>query len=157
MTALPEVTGPIRITFAQCFLRFARDLSMRGTCHRLKVGCVITSLNHHYVYGIGYNGNAAGLHNGCDSAEPGACGCLHAEENAVINCTAPRTEPKLIYCTDAPCKQCAKRLINLGGVARVTYVRAYRKTEGIELLAQAGIDVVFVPEHVVGTHLLETS
>lgn len=133
--------GPIdaRPSFDDVFLAFALKLSERSTCRRLRVGCFITSVDHREVYGFGYNGNATSLHNGCDSDTPGACGCLHAEENACLNSTASPRDPKIVYCTHQPCVACAKRLINLGGVVRVMYVHAYRSAASAEVFAQAGI------------------
>jgi hypothetical protein len=67
--------------------------------------------------------------------------CLHAEENAVINCDVPRDTPKIVFCTHLPCLMCAKRLINLGGVVRVWYAQDYRRKESLELLERVGIIV----------------
>jgi len=128
-----------RPTFDTIYMDFATKISMRSTCSRLQVGTVITSTDHRYVYGIGYNGGASGLKNECDSLEPGACGHLHSEINAIINCTVPRTTEKLVYITNLPCAMCAKALINLGGVKEVFYAKDYRLQEGLELLTQAGI------------------
>ncbi|MBP9674740.1 MAG: hypothetical protein KBD63_06550, partial [Bacteriovoracaceae bacterium] len=49
-----------RLTFEEIYMRFAFDLAKRGTCKRLQVGAVIVSHDYSKVYGIGYNGNAAG-------------------------------------------------------------------------------------------------
>jgi deoxycytidylate deaminase len=65
-----------RPTFEAIYLAFAAQLAQRSTCGRLSVGCVITSTDFRYVYAVGYNGNAAGLKNGCDQDVPGACGCV---------------------------------------------------------------------------------
>lgn len=65
--------------------------------------------------------------------------CLHAEENAVINCDSPRQWTKIVFCTHLPCKMCAKRLVNLGGVVKLYYATDYRLHEGLALLSQAGI------------------
>lgn len=65
--------------------------------------------------------------------------CLHAEENAVINCMASREQEKVVFTTNLPCPMCAKRLINLGGVVRVYYHADYRIRTGLELLEAAGI------------------
>jgi dCMP deaminase len=120
-------------------MSLAVALAERSTCRRLKVGTVITSTDHRKVLAIGYNGNATGLPNTCDRDEPGNCGCLHSEENAVINCDSPRTVEKLAYITHLPCVMCAKRLINLGNVKHVFYREDYRIKDGLELLRQAGI------------------
>lgn len=125
--------------FTHIYMRLALMMAQRSTCKRLNVGCVITSPDYRYVYGVGYNGNATGLPNQCDSETPGNCGCLHAEENAVINCMASREQEKVVFTTNLPCPYCAKRLINLGGVVNVYYHTDYRIRTGLELLEAAGI------------------
>jgi dCMP deaminase len=127
-----------RPTFEAISMELAFALSSRSTCRRLAVGCVITSTDHRKVLSVGYNGNATGLDNDCDGHEPGKCGCLHAEENAVINADVPRSVEKFVYCTNEPCVLCAKRLINLGGVRRVMFVEPYR-LGARATLARAGI------------------
>lgn len=129
-----------RPSFFDIGLHLAHQLARRSTCRRLRVGAVIALSDFSKLW-TGYNGNARGLPNDCDSSEPGACGCVHAEENAVIHCDAPRELPKIVYCTDAPCVACAKRLLQLGGVTMVWYERAYRLPRGVELLATAGVIV----------------
>ncbi len=136
---------PQRPSFEQIYLDLAFTLAKRSTCHRLQVGTVITSTDFRKVLAIGYNGNATGLHNGCDRDEAGNCGCLHSEENAVINCDAPRFTEKMVFVTHLPCAQCAKRLINLGGVKKVYYGLDYRLKDSIEILSSVGIPCVSTP------------
>ena len=131
-----------RPTFPRIYLRLARELARRSTCKRLKVGTVITSTDYRKVLAVGYNGNATGLPNTCDRDEPGNCGCLHSEENAVINCDSPRQVEKLVFVTHLPCVACAKRLINLGNVKRVTYAEGYRVRDAVDILERSGIEVV---------------
>jgi dCMP deaminase len=120
-------------------MRYAMLVAQRSTCTRLQVGCVIASADYRKVISMGYNGNATGLRNFCDSTEPGACGCLHAEDNAVINCDAPRGTKKIVFCTHLPCKMCAKRFVNLGDVLKVYYTEDYRVKDGLDVLSKAGI------------------
>jgi dCMP deaminase len=135
------VWGVQRPTFQRIYLDLAHRLAERSTCARLKVGTVITSTDYRKVLAVGYNGNATGLHNGCDREEPGNCGCLHSEENAVINCDAPRSVEKIVFVTHLPCVQCAKRLINLGNVRKVFYGQDYRVRHSLELLRSVGIEI----------------
>jgi dCMP deaminase len=135
------MTQTTRPSFESIYMQLAQTLALRSTCHRLKVGTVITSTDYRKVLAVGYNGNATGLHNGCDREEPGNCGCLHSEENAVINCDAPRMIEKVVFVTHLPCAQCAKRLINLGNVKRVIYGEDYRLKTSIEMLESVGISV----------------
>jgi dCMP deaminase len=123
-------------------MRLALNLSERSTCVRLNVGTVITSTDYRKVLAVGYNGNATGLANTCDRTGEeavGNCGCLHSEENAVINCDAPRQTAKVVFVTHLPCVMCAKRLINLGGVDQVYYLNDYRLHDALELFSMAGI------------------
>ena len=130
-----------RPSFEDIDMRLAITLAERSTCARLKVGTVITSTDFRKVLAVGYNGNASGLHNGCDRDEVGNCGCLHSEENAVINCDSPRSTEKVVFVTHLPCSMCAKRLINLGNVRRVLYAHDYRRRDSVDLFAQVGVAV----------------
>ena len=131
------MSQPRRPTLHQIFAQFAQLVATRSTCKRLQVGSVITSGDFTRVLAIGYNGNARGLPNTCDREEPGNCGCIHSEINALLK--LDYTEPtKLMFLTDTPCLACAKAIIN-AGIDAVYYVRQYRNPEGIELLRSTGI------------------
>lgn len=136
-----------RPTFEKIYLDLATSLAQRSTCRRLQVGTVITSTDYRKVLAVGYNGNATGLPNHCDREDVGNCGCLHSEENAVINCDAPRYLDKFVFVTHLPCVQCAKRLINLGNVKRVYYGQEYRLKDSLELLRSVGIEVIHAPQN----------
>jgi dCMP deaminase len=131
----------MRPSFENIYMSLARTLARRSTCKRLQVGTVITSTDFRKVLAVGYNGNATGLANCCDREEAGNCGCLHSEENAVINCDSPRFMEKVVFVTHLPCIMCAKRLINLGNVKRVVYSEEYRIKDSIDLLQSVGIKV----------------
>ena len=110
-----------RPSFEEVYMDFAESIAKRSTCLRLNVGTVITTKDFRKVLAIGYNGNASGLPNHCDREEAGNCGCLHSEENAVINCDSPRVIEKFVFVTHLPCSACAKRLINLGNVKKIIF------------------------------------
>lgn len=129
-----------RPPFETIYMNLAKILSQRSTCLRLQVGTVITSADFRKVLAVGYNGNATGLPNHCDREEPGNCGCLHSEENAVINCDSPRQVEKIVFVTHLPCVMCAKRLINLGNVKKIFYGAEYRIKDSLEILRKVGID-----------------
>jgi dCMP deaminase len=130
-----------RPSFEAVYMDFARLIARRSTCRRLQVGTVITTTDYRKVLAVGYNGNASGLPNTCDRDEPGNCGCLHSEENAVINCDSPRQTEKFVFVTHLPCPACAKRLINLGNVRAVVYGEEYRDRAAVDLLRAVGIEV----------------
>ena len=130
-----------RPSFEDIYMDLAFSLARRATCARLQVGTVITTTDFRKVLAIGYNGNASGLHNGCDRDEPGNCGCLHSEENAVIQCDAPRYIEKVVFVTHLPCVSCAKRFINLGNVVKIYYQNTYRSVDALALLQKAKISI----------------
>ncbi len=132
---------PERPSFESVYMDFAKAIANRSSCKRLNVGTVITSTDFRKVLAVGYNGNAAGLRNGCDRDEVGNCGCLHSEENAAINCDSPRYVEKYVFVTHLPCTACAKRLINIGNVKKVFFEQDYRKREAIGLFATTGIEI----------------
>ena len=135
-----------RPTFERVYMDFAESIARRATCRRLQVGTVITTTDFRKVLAVGYNGNASGLPNTCDRDEPGNCGCLHSEENAVINCDSPRFLEKYVFVTHLPCRACAKRLVNLGNVKKVFYARDYRVRDAITILETSGIEVIKMME-----------
>lgn len=95
------------------------------------------------ILGHGYNGNAMQLPNTCDSDVPGACGCIHAEANALLHAGA--TGPmKKIFCTYSPCVNCAKLCIQ-ARVVEVYYRTVFRSSDGLNLLVSYGIPCIQVP------------
>ena len=131
-----------RPSFEEIYISLAFTMAKRSTCTRLQVGTVITSEDYRKVLAVGYNGNASGLANRCDRDTAGNCGCLHSEENAVINCDSPREVRKIVFVTHHPCVACAKRLINLGNVTKVYYSEDYRNRDAQDLFAEVGIELI---------------
>ena len=131
---------PVRPGWDDIWMDLARALSRRSTCARLSVGCVIVADDNSAVLGLGYNGGAKGQQNECESLEPGKCGHLHAEINALIKTNYHDSTHKKAYVTTAPCDVCAKALVN-ANIREVVYGDTYRSTRGLAILAQAGIAV----------------
>lgn len=138
----PMTYTPERPSFKEIYMSLAWNLSKRSTCVRLRVGTVIASTDYRRVLAVGYNGNARGEPNICDrlgDQAVGSCGCLHAESNAIINCSEPRSTSKIVFVTTLPCVMCAKMLVNLGGVELVVWGEDYRIKDSLALLERAGI------------------
>ena len=68
---------------------------------------------------------------------------LHAEANAIMKlCQSTQSsEGATMYITLSPCFNCSKLIIQ-AGIKRVVYKEQYRETAGLELLKDAGIEVV---------------
>jgi dCMP deaminase len=133
-----EPPVPDRIPLEEVYMRMAEELAKRSTCSRNQVGTVITTGDLTQVLGIGYNGNARGLPNACDSPEPGRCGCLHSEANGLVKAGA-QAENKAMFVTMSPCVMCAKMIVN-SNVRRVYFRTAYRDPAGIEVLRMGGVE-----------------
>ena len=131
---------PERIPLPEVYMRMAEELAKRSTCARLQVGTVITGPELENVLAIGYNGNARGFPNECDSTEAGKCGCIHSEQNALVK--APGHLPdKVAFVTASPCVMCAKLMIQ-ARVRWVFYREAYRDAGGLDVLQAGGVKVV---------------
>lgn len=127
----------------------AQLTAMRSHCLRMQVGCVITDTKHENIV-IGYNGGYRGGPNGClgDPDVAGACGCIHAEANALVKAWQG---DKIAYITHTPCLVCATMLIN-ANVREVYYVIDYHKTDGIDLLNHVGIPCMNIGAAVMADH-----
>ena len=115
-------------------------MASHSTCRRTKVGCVVVTADAMRVLAVGYNGSYRGGPNTCDRETPGDCGCLHAEDNLCVKLDYTDQSEKILYCTHMPCSYCAKRIVN-AGIREAIYFHEYRKTEGIEILKAAGVQV----------------
>lgn len=117
----------------EMFMQLAHVVAYRSTCQRAHVGAIITNMDGTSIKSMGYNGNARGLTDGCDTTTPGLCGCLHAEENALLK--APYGPPLTMFTTASPCLACAKRILN-SSVRRIVYDQPYRDNAGLVLLTE---------------------
>lgn len=136
-----------RITKAQMFMQIANVVKNRSTCLRSKVGCIITNEQGTVIVSMGYNGNAKGLPNFCDGTEPGKCGCIHAEINALLKAPYDMNAPLHLYTTMSPCLSCSKLILN-SAVSHIFIQDLYRTTEGLRILIQSGVKCIMQqPDH----------
>lgn len=131
-----------RISFLTIWMRFAVLMSERSTCLRNKVGCVIVTDDFRREYSHGYNGSAHGDINGCKTLEPGMCGCIHAEDNALRKVDEMKIDiiNGILFSTVAPCIKCAEKIIKYN-IKKVIYLNPYRKLAGLNLLKKNNIEV----------------
>lgn len=122
------------------FVKLALDLASLSTCKRRKVGCVIVPSDFSEVFSIGYNGPPAGVNNDSCREVEGVCGCLHAENNALVKLRT-RDRDLLLITTCSPCETCAGMVLNSRRVSEVVYVEEYRDRRGLDLLAMNGVGV----------------
>lgn len=67
---------------------------------------------------------------------------LHAESNAIakVSGSTESSQDATMFCTHAPCLQCAK-LIYQSGIKSLFYRDTYRENTGLEFLEKSGVNV----------------
>ena len=130
----------MRPSWDQIWMEFARSIANRSYDPRFQVGAVVVTEDNCQVLAVGYNGNYAGGPNKVESDSPGHSGFIHAEINALIKCDYNNPKAKKIYVTLAPCRMCAKAIIN-ARVAELIYGEEYRDMSGVDLLRENGVIV----------------
>jgi dCMP deaminase len=136
------------ISWDECFMRMAHIIAERSKDPNSQNGATLVNEDN-VVVGLGYNGWPRGIATNAlpwerdggfeDTKYAYVC---HAEENAIYNANAVTRGTKL-YCTLAPCNECAKTIIQ-NGITEVIYesdkyadVPAFRA--GRKLLKLAGV------------------
>lgn len=127
--------------FDEKYLRMAAIWAENSYCKRRQVGALI--VKDRMIISDGFNGTPSGFENVCED-ENGITKpyVLHAEANAIskVAKSGNSSEGATLYVTASPCIECAKLIIQ-AGIKRVVYRDEYRLTDGIDLLAKAGIEV----------------
>ncbi len=131
-----QPTGNKRISKINTYLNVAEVFAYRSTCIKRKYGAVI--VKNDVVISTGYNGSPRGYENCCDIGECpriklemhqgegyDICRAIHAEQNALLNCSREQTMGADIYLTSInpedntihpakPCPLCARFLLQAG-------------------------------------------
>ncbi len=125
-----------RISKEDMYLNCAETFAYRSTCLKRKYGAVI--VKDDAVISTGYNGSPRGYANCCDVGQCprmerrmhqgegyGICRAIHAEANALLNCSRQQTMGAVLYLTGInpsdnsihrakPCPLCARSIIQAG-------------------------------------------
>lgn len=128
------------------YIKMAHIWSENSYCTRRQVGALI--VKDKMIISDGYNGTPTGFPNVCeDDNNVSLPYVLHAEANAItkIARSGNNSDGATLYVTDSPCIECAKLIIQ-SGIRRVVYDREYRLTDGVDLLKQAGIEVLHLKQ-----------
>lgn len=139
-----------RLDWDEYFLNISKAVSLRSTCIRRNVGCVITSKRNH-ILATGYNGVAPNQlhcnhesviqhvslevehvhHNACEGANSKSgenldkCEAIHAEQNALLQCSNV-WDTHTIYITTSPCMHCLKMIMRTT-IKRIVFDEIYAK------------------------------
>lgn len=135
-----------RLTRDQYFIDLVKVVAKRSTCIRRNVGCILVDQYAHIV-ATGYNGVPSGAPHcylePCKGAysQSGTnlhnCKAIHAEQNAIIQCTRPNDVVQAI-CTTAPCIICTRMLLNLPNCNEILFLENYPHLDSKEEWLQAG-------------------
>ncbi len=140
------------------FMDTAERFAELSSAIRLKVGAVVVKDNR--IISIGYNGMPAGWSNECEHvvdvnpSDPRynyehftkelktKDEVIHAEANAISKLArdGERAAGATMFCTHAPCIQCAK-IIYGAGINTFYYRNTYRDNDGLEFLEKCNIEV----------------
>lgn len=128
--------GTDRLSKIDTYLNVAETFAYRSTCLKRKYGAVI--VKDDVVVSTGYNGSPRGLENCCDIGHCprielglhqgegyGMCRAVHAEQNALLNCSREQTMGADLYLAGVnpddnsvhkanPCPICARLIIQAG-------------------------------------------
>lgn len=134
--------------WVEAFMDTAERFAQLSSAKRLQVGAVVVKDNR--IVSIGYNGMPSGWTNDCEEDIYDDNGdflknqtkeeVIHAEANAIAK-LARDGESGLgtdVFCTHAPCIQCAKIMYG-AGVKKVYYRHTYRDTKGLDFLEKCNV------------------
>ena len=126
-------------------MKMAEVTSELSYAKRQQVGAVIVKDTK--ILATGYNGMPSGWENACETVtEKGLLvskpEVLHAETNAIakIAQSTESSQDATLFCTLAPCLQCAK-LIYQSGIKTVYYKEKYHDESGLKFLELSGVNV----------------
>lgn len=138
--------------FYEWAMHLAKETAKRSTCLDKQVGAVLLD-ELGVVIATGYNGSPRDLDNCCDTGYCAVecigdkfwCMAVHAEINAII-AAGKAARGSTLVCTDSPCRECTKAIIN-AGIKRIVYDRKWNKHHDAyrpapaDMLYKAGIKV----------------
>ena len=126
------------------YLKMAQIWAENSYCKRRQVGALV--VKDQMIISDGYNGTPSGFENVCeDDNNVTLPYVLHAEANAITKLarSSNNSDGSTLYVTASPCIECAKLIIQ-AGIKKVVYAEKYRLTDGIDLLRQAGVEVIYL-------------
>jgi dCMP deaminase len=133
----------------EAYMDTAERFAQLSSAKRLQVGAVV--VRDHRIVSIGYNGMPAGWTNECEHVEQLSDDTIklvtkdeviHAEANAIAKMArdGERGLGASLFCTHAPCVQCAK-LISGAGISKVYYRNWYRDNKGLDFLEKCLVEI----------------
>jgi dCMP deaminase len=132
--------------YDRSYLKMAREWGNLSHCIRKKVGALV--VKDGMIISDGYNGTPSGFPNQCEDHQGDTHWyVLHAEANAIMKVARSTNNAKssTLYITLSPCRECCK-LILQAGISRLVYMHEYKDLTAIQMLKDAGVEVVRIEE-----------
>ena len=137
----------MKAMYIRAHLEVAKIYGQLSTATRLKVGCIIVKDDR--IISIGYNGMPTGGSNICEENGHTKPEVFHAETNAISK-LAKSTESgqdAYMFCTFAPCVDCAKLIIQ-SGIKEFHFEHRYKSNAGLDLIEKySDIKIVKYTDH----------
>jgi dCMP deaminase len=142
----------MRPSWDDYFMKITKDVALRSTCLKRKVGAII--VKDRRVLSTGYNGAPKKIKHcsitGClrrklqvpSGQRHELCRGLHAEQNAIIQAAwhGVKIEGATMYSTYQPCIICVKMIIN-AGINKLVYKGHYPDKLARQMLKESGMKV----------------
>lgn len=142
----------IKPRFKEVYFNIAKEIAALSYAERLKVGAI--AVKNGNILSFGFNGTPYGWENICEElilesndnesfsrlrTKPET---IHAEQNLIYKLakSGEKSEGAVIFCTHAPCLECAKGII-MSGITSFYYESEYRSNDGLEFLKKCGVEV----------------
>lgn len=130
-----------RINWDQYFMSIAILASVRSSCNRLNVGCVL--VKNKRVISMGYNGFLPGAKHNSIIKNNHEQATVHAEQNAISDAAnrGISIDNCVVYITHYPCINCFK-ILSASGIKKILYLEDYKNDETIKQIISDGVNVI---------------
>lgn len=132
-----------RLDWNEYFMSIAKLTSVRSSCKRLQVGCVIVKDKH--IVSTGYNGFLPSFPHESIVVNNHEQATVHAEQNAIADaaCRGTSVNNSIAYITHYPCINCFKILV-ASGIKTIYYLNDYNNDPTINTLLQKNSSIAIL-------------
>jgi dCMP deaminase len=129
-----------RINWDQYFMSISILASVRSSCNRLNVGCVL--VKNKRVISMGYNGFLPNANHNSIIINNHEQATVHAEQNAISDAAnrGISVNESIAYITHFPCVNCFKILV-ASGIKVIKYLNDYKNDKVIDQMIEDGANI----------------
>lgn len=128
------------LKYSNALMGTARMWALESYCTKRKVGAVVEKQGRIYT---GFNGTPSGTPNVCEHPDTQKTypWVIHAEANAIAKCSPETLQDATLWCTCAPCIECAELIVR-SKIKIVVYDEEFKNNDGLDLLINNGVEVI---------------